>query len=220
MNPDPLMQFLTKLKFNNERAWFDAHRAEYQALRQAFVGFMGEVIAGVAAFDPAVAAVRPQDTLFRINRDTRFAGDKSPYKTTFSAAISPGGRHSSSPLYYLQLGPEQSLVAGGVYFPQPGDLRIIREYIGRFPRKAEALLADPSLGTFGGLAQDGLLVRFPRGYGEGSALLKYKSFTVGSEFDSAQLAGAALISYVVERYRAMEPLHAWLREALSYRAPN
>ena len=216
LNLPTLNAFLTELKFNNSKAWFDENRGSYQVLRQEFVSFMNEVITGVTRIDPSVAAVRAQDTLFRINRDVRFAKDKAPYKTIFSAAISPGGRHSSLPLYYIQIGPDESFVGGGVHFPQPDDLRVIRDYIERYPEKANTLLEHPVLTqSFGGLAREGVLQRFPRGFGEASELLKFKSFTVSADFEA--VAQHDLVAFVIDRCQAMQPLHAWLREALSYR---
>ena len=134
LNLPALYAFLTELKFNNTKVWFDEHRGRYGVLRQEFASFMDEVIVGIAQSDPSVAAVRAKDTLFRINRDVRFAKDKAPYKTSFSAAISsaaisPGGRHSTLPLYYVQVGLDESFVGGGVYFPGVDDLRVIRDYI-------------------------------------------------------------------------------------------
>jgi len=217
LNLSGLTQFLVELKFDNSKFWFDAHRKRYESLRGEFIAFMEEVIAGVSSFDPSVAEVKAKDTLFRIVRDVRFAHDKSPYKTSFSAAISPGGRHATWPLYYVQVGADESFVAGGVYFPQALELSHIRAYIERYPEKAHALLTDSSLqAQFGGLGQEGKLQRFPRGFGEGSELLKFKSFTVSANFDAPDVGD--LTRFVVEKCEAMGPLHAWLREALSYRA--
>lgn len=216
LNLPALHAFLTELKFNNSKDWFDANRSRYRSLRQEFIAFMGDVIQSVAHTDPTVEGVQAQDTLFRINRDVRFAHDKSPYKTTFSAAISAAGRHATWPVYYLQLGAEESFVAGGLYAPEPAGLRRIRTYIQHFPAQAEALLADDTLQQhFGGLSSDGKLTRFPRGYGEGCELLKFRSFTVRSAFDAEQVPDLAAL--VVGKCRAMAPLHAWLREALTWR---
>ena len=218
MNLPRLQAFLTELKFNNTREWFDAHRSEYQTLREEFIEFMAGVLAGVAEDDPDVSEIRARDTLFRINRDVRFAHDKSPYKASFSAAISPGGRHSSLPLYYVQIGADESFVAGGIYGPPPADVAIIRAYIGRFPAKADALLSHPQLHSeFGGLATESLLKRFPNGFERVSELLKYRSFTVSAPLDT--LTPDELSAHVVQKCRAMQPLHAWLREALAYRQP-
>ena len=219
MNQAQLSEFLIQLKFNNTKSWFDEHRPRYQRLRAEFVGFMGEIIAGVAEVDISVKDVQPKDTLFRINRDARFSHDKAPYKTTFSAAISPGGRHSEWPLYYLQLGPDEALIAGGVYAPQPETLRNLRAYIEKHPRKADALLKQPELvQRFGGLDTAGILKRFPRGYGEGSELLKYKSFTVAAPLEN--VPDAELRDVIVAHFHAMQPLHTYLRGALAYRTPG
>jgi hypothetical protein len=99
-----LSTYLAGLAANNEKAWFEANRAGYQALRDDFHAFVGEVIAGVAAWDESVRWVDPKDCIFRIYRDVRFSNDKTPYKTTFSAVISERGRHEGhGPSYYFQV---------------------------------------------------------------------------------------------------------------------
>jgi uncharacterized protein (TIGR02453 family) len=205
MDLTPLQHFLTELSFNNTKPWFDQNHSRYEALRLEFTTFMAEVIQGVAAFDESVAKVSAKSTLFRINRDVRFSNNKEPYKTSFSAAISPGGRNGQLPVYYLQFGKEDSLVAGGLYLPEPQTLQNIRAYIERFPKKADALLANKTL----------KIQRFPKGYSEASELLKYKSFTVMTTLADSQKLSATL---AVKQFRAMQPLHAWLNDALSWRA--
>ena len=89
MNFPALLTFLSDLAANNNKAWFEENRATYQRLRAEWMDFIQKVIDGIAQFDPTVAVVSPKDALFRVNRDVRFSKDKSPYKTTFSAAICP-----------------------------------------------------------------------------------------------------------------------------------
>ena len=219
MDIKALLQFLIELQHNNAKPWFNTNRERYQNLKLEFVELIAEVIAGVGRFDPSVTEVVPKDCLFRINRDVRFS-NKDPYKTNFSAAISPGGRHSSLPLYYLQLGANEflgeSFVAGGLYFPEPPQLASIRRFIVRHPKDAEALLADSGLlETFGGLGRDGVLQKLPKGFSEGPDLLRYKSFTVSANFDPGKLSSAKLIAKIISSCEAMGPLHAWLRRAVA-----
>ena len=146
----------------------------------------------------------------------RFAHDKSPYKSTFSAAIGAGGRKAGGPIYYVQFGPDEAFLAGGVYGPEPAELRRIRLYTENYPAQAEALLADRGLKKhFGGLSDATRLTRFPKGFGSGSELLKYRSFTVGSSFDAEQIP--ALPAHLAAKFRQMRPLHTWLRDALAFR---
>src|ERR1700756_2128418 len=74
-------KFLVGLTLHNDRHWFEAHRAEYEA------GVLGPLRAFVvdagARMRPKVkrivAAPRVGGSVFRIARDTRFSNDKSPY---------------------------------------------------------------------------------------------------------------------------------------------
>ena len=76
-----MLRFLADLKENNSKEWFDPHRDDYDKYvmepSREFVIDMGdrlrEVIPGI------VAAPRVNQSIFRLNRDTRFSKDKSPY---------------------------------------------------------------------------------------------------------------------------------------------
>lgn len=217
MNVEKLTQFLIELEFSNSKAWFDQHRPRYLELRLEFIDFVANLIEGVSSFDAGVKGISAKDCLFRINRDVRFSRNKNPYKTNFSAALSAGGRHSSYPIYYVQLGIENSLVAGGIYGPPTEQLALIRRYIERHPKKADGLLRNKTLlEGFGGLDKAGVLSRFPKGFPSGSELLKYKSFTVSSAFDALELGSAGVLETVVTKCAKMQVLHKYLREALIY----
>src|SRR5690606_1794171 len=75
--------FLRALARHNERAWFQAHKADYEAhVRAPFQRLLGDLQPALAAISPHYRAdPRPVGgSLFRIQRDTRFSGDKAPYK--------------------------------------------------------------------------------------------------------------------------------------------
>ena len=120
MDFSALTTFLSELALNNNKPWFEEHRPTYEQLRGEWLAFVGQAIDGISQFDPSVGIVSPKDALFRINRDVRFAKDKRPYKTTFSAAICPQGRNSGLPAYYFQINEAGALfIGGGVYMPEP-----------------------------------------------------------------------------------------------------
>ena len=142
--PD-LITFLSGLALNNSKSWFEEHRPTYEQLRVEWFVFVGQVIDGISRFDPSVGSVSPKDALFRINRDVRFAKDKRPYKTTFSAAICPQGRSSGLPAYYFHIDEAGALfIGGGVWMPEPAILAQIRQHIGEHPERLSAVLADPA----------------------------------------------------------------------------
>jgi uncharacterized protein (TIGR02453 family) len=215
VNLEHLTRFLVELSYNNDKPWFDKHRAEYQSLREDFVRFMDRVIVETASFDSSVKGIQAKDCLFRINRDTRFSHNKSPYKTTFSAAISPQGRHSDGPVYYVQIsGPGESLTAGGVYMPGPERLAAIRTFVSRNPKKADALLKNKILREqFGGLDEESKLKRYPKGFDDGSELLKFKNFTVSQAFDAMAFDADGLLEHITMSFRAMRPVMKFVQEA-------
>ena len=77
------LKFLRGLARHNEREWFLAHKADYEDhVRAPFQQLLTDL-------QPAVAAISPHyrsdpktvgGSMFRIQRDTRFASDKTPYK--------------------------------------------------------------------------------------------------------------------------------------------
>jgi uncharacterized protein (TIGR02453 family) len=174
-----LLLFLSALAANNNKAWFDAHRPVYEALRREFTDFVAEVIDGVVEFDPSVAVVDAKDALFRINRDVRFSSDKRPYNTTFSAAICGSGRKSNLPLYYLHIAdPGVFLVAGGVYSPTPEQLALIRRHVAEHPERLAAVLDAPGFSQIFTLSGE-RLKRPPQGFDEQTPyidIIKQKRF--------------------------------------------
>lgn len=212
-----LVQFLAELEQNNNKLWFEANRARYDALRADFTDLAQEVVFGVAAFDPRIQGVRAKDTLFRIHRDVRFSREKVPYKTTFSSSISDRGR-IGAPGYYFQVDHAGKLmVGGGLWMPEADTLARIRNFIARRPAALDAVLRDEVFArTFGDF--DGpRLKRPPRGFDETTPHLervKLKSFTVGREVDVKSLGEDDVAPFIVATCRAMYPAIQWLREAL------
>jgi uncharacterized protein (TIGR02453 family) len=219
MDFDALISYLGELALNNNKPWFDEHRATYERLRGDWLVFVGQVIPGIAQFDSAVSIVSPKDTMFRINRDVRFSKDKSPYRTTFSAAICPQGRSSGLPAYYFHITEAaELLIAGGIYMPQPGILGQIRKYIAEYPDRLSAVLVDPDFAATFGAIEGERLKRPPHGYNEntpGIEYIKLKSFTASVTPQGWLAPQVALPDEIGRTCRAMFPLIRWLREALT-----
>src|SRR5205085_9969929 len=85
------LQFLKQLKQNNNRDWFNENRQVYEESVKKPMLRLVEMLAGsFARFAPEIQA-SPRSSLYRINRDTRFSKDKSPYKTHVAAVFPPKG---------------------------------------------------------------------------------------------------------------------------------
>ena len=72
--------FLRGLARHNEKPWFEAHRDEYEAeVRQPMRDLIEDLDTRFARFAPEIGG-DPKRSMFRINRDIRFARDKTPYR--------------------------------------------------------------------------------------------------------------------------------------------
>ncbi|MDQ3072001.1 MAG: DUF2461 domain-containing protein, partial [Bacteroidota bacterium] len=89
------LKFLSELRDNNNRTWFDAHRNEYETSRQDFLEFANKLIQRIGQWDENIGRQQAKDSMFRIYRDVRFAKDKTPYNSHFSVWLAPGGRWST-----------------------------------------------------------------------------------------------------------------------------
>ena len=49
-----VIDFFRRLHDDNTREWFDAHRAEWTRVKGRFADFTGQLIGGIASFDPEV----------------------------------------------------------------------------------------------------------------------------------------------------------------------
>ncbi len=116
MNSKLIFSFLRDVAANNNRPWFQAHKAEYDAARAEFEAGVSQLINRIAGFDPSVAHLTVKDCTYRFYRDTRFSPDKSPYKNHFGAYVAAHGKKSLHGGYYVHLQPESCLVACGSYW--------------------------------------------------------------------------------------------------------
>lgn len=126
-----IISFLEDLAANNDRAWFEANRDRYKAVKSRMDAVAKDFIEAVAAFDPSVEGVQVKDATYRIYRDTRFTKDKSPYKTWFGVYVCPRGKRSGLSGYYMHVEPDQNhyMLCTGAYCPTAGEIKSVREEI-------------------------------------------------------------------------------------------
>lgn len=124
-----VFNFLERLAANNNREWFAANKAEYEALRRQWLDEVQVLINALAEDDPSLRHLKAEDCAYRIYRDIRFSNDKTPYKTYFSALISPTGRHSERACHYFHMGIDEIALYSGLWNPEPKVLKKVRKAI-------------------------------------------------------------------------------------------
>jgi uncharacterized protein (TIGR02453 family) len=171
----------------------------------------------------------PKRSLFRIHRDVRFSSDKSPYKTNAACWFYHGdaGRGVGSATtphggagFYFHFEPGRYLLGGGIWMPPRATLARIRERIDEDAASLRRILRAPSMRRFGGLAEEAMLKRQPRGYAAdhpAAELLRHQSYTVGRELSERELLSPRLAGLLARDYARIIPLVRWLNGALGLR---
>lgn len=221
------LRFFRQLAAHNEKPWFEAHRTEYEReVREPMRALIEELNTRLARFAPEIGG-DPKRSMFRINRDIRFSKDKSPYKTHAAcwfhhrAATRRVGSEANegSAGFYFHLQPGgKSFVGAGLWMPPRPQLDRIRDAIAENPTGFDRM-ARGLRRRFGGLDDDSMLKRMPRGYPEehpAAKWLRYQSFTSGRAITDSRVTDAKLPALLTREFQALLPLVRWLNGALGF----
>lgn len=213
-----VLQFLSDLKANNDRNWFNANKKRYEKAREEFVTFISALIEQIARFDPPILQLEAKKCIFRIYRDTRFSKNKQPYKTNFGAhLIEPHERPHDRAGYYVHIEPGGCFLAGGAYMPPAPWLNAIRESIDSHGEKLVQILNSKNYKKyFDGLQGEQLKTK-PRDYPEDHPfidLLRYKSFISLHEVTDAEVMSENFLQEASEVFKAVKPFDDFLNESL------
>jgi uncharacterized protein (TIGR02453 family) len=222
------LTFLRGLARHNERAWFLAHKDAYELeVLGPMREFVEEIDDRLARFAPEISG-DARRSIFRIYRDIRFSHDKRPYKTHaacwfFHRDSDPKVGHDGGGAgFYFHIEPGRSQVGGGLWMPGSEVLTDLREAIAATPEVFEKTAHSPAMRRrFGGLDDEAVLTRMPRGYAEdhpAAKWLRFKSFTAGRMLSDSQVTRADLAAVVVRDYALLLPLVRFLNGALGLEA--
>ncbi len=209
-------RFLGKLDKNNNREWFNSHKDDFEesVMRpaQEFVFLMGQqlqsVVPGIIS-DPKV-----NRSIFRLNRDTRFSSDKTPYKTNLGIYFWEGKQNRlETSGFYFHIEPKLFMLGVGMYLFSKEQLQNFREAI-----------TDPDEGkVFRGIVQK--LSRnyafgdihykkhpkdFPKDHVNAEYLLFNGFYCYHSRRDINELNKEDIIPYSFKIFKDMAPLHQWM----------
>ncbi len=213
-------EFLAGLIHNNERPWFEAHKADYET------NVVAPAMALITELDEVVRAISPHyrgvpkkigGSLMRIYRDTRFSRDKTPYKTNVGIQL----RHEAAgdvhaPGYYIHLSLEETFVGVGTWHPEPDDLKAIRQRIvGKSREYSEALqtAAAQEMKPVGESVK-----RMPVNFDAEHPLaeeIKRKDYLLSTDLSPDLYMGPELVSVLKAKFEAATPFMKFLCAALN-----
>ncbi len=214
------MKFLRGLARNNDREWFEARRAIYESkLKAPMLALIEEINASMIEFAPE--HVRPSHKVaMRIYRDIRFSPNKQPYKTHLSAWWSRRGMEKTSGGgFYLQISPQQVLIAAGVYMPEREQLLALRRWMSAHHESYRAtmkkLLKARGAGFEPNVSE--ALTRMPKGFASddlADELVRARSWGVSASLPGEAALEPTLVREIVRRFRMTTPLIDALNEAI------
>jgi uncharacterized protein (TIGR02453 family) len=214
-----VIPFLTELKTNNNKLWFEKNKTWYQLATKDFKDFIDDLIPQLVTTEPKLAGITAKDCVYRIFRDVRFSNDKTPYKPNFAANIAPGGKNSKQASFYVHIEPTgTSISGGGIYMTEPAYLKALRTEFYLVPEELMDILDAPGFKKhFNGLWEQDKLKTAPKGFPkdfEHIDLLKHKHYIVLTELSTAEIASESLLLKLVDIHRTLHPFNLLLNTIL------
>ena len=215
------LKFLKDLKINNSKEWLDDNRKSYENAKNEILTLTSQLITSISDLDKTIsnAYLDPKKCITRLNRDLRFAKNKTPYKTDYYIVLNKNGKNSPSAFYYLHIEPDNCFVGGGVYNPQPDQLKKIRQEIDYAFDEWTTIIKDKSfMKTFpGGINNSGVLTRTPKEFGESnkaSEFLRMKGFYTMQKLTDKEIVSIETFNKINSYFKTTKPLVDFLNRAI------
>lgn len=216
MNFKNLIHFLTELNKNNSKEWMDANRKWYKQVRDDYIAWLDQMDLALAVMDDQYYPTPGRKGINRINNNLMFHPNKPIYKDHFGAGLD---KRPNTGDFYIEIGIEQSMLAGGFWRPAPKTLRSIREAIDYDGEELKKILNKKSFKhTFGDLVLDEKLKSAPKGFPNDHPhidLLRNKTFAVLHSFSNTEVLRGDFDQKVIKVYQEMLPFRRYLNKAVT-----
>jgi len=205
--PKKSLPFLSELKANNNRAWFQENKCRYESLIRIpslnFIEDMGPLISERLSSYFLAVPKKVGGSLMRVYRDTRFSKDKTPYKTNVGIQFRHvQGKDVHAPGFYVHLEPGNCFLGAGIWRPESRSLLKIREFIADNPSSWTNAINDKSFKKNWHFIGDSL-IRPPRGFNKEHPLideLKRKSFIARYGFPDRQIYHTSFLEFSINQF--------------------
>ena len=216
-----LFEFIAELSENNDRDWFNAHKDRFiEEVREPALDFITDYARPLKTISPHFVADSRTvgGSLFRIQRDTRFSKDKTPYKTHVGIHF----RHFATredvhaPGYYLHIQPGESFAGLGLWRPATADAYAIRHKIADESTRWKRAIGSRRFTDVYALEGESL-VRPPKGFDAEDPLitdLKRKDFLGTARLKDSEITAADFIERYTQISKAGTPFMRFLCEAV------
>jgi uncharacterized protein (TIGR02453 family) len=210
------LEFLRKLKKNNNREWFAKNKEKYLA-ELSNIALVADALLHELSKHDQIETASGKKSLHRIYRDVRFSKDKIPYNTHWGGSFSRSTKARRGS-YYFHISPGNSFVAGGFWGPEPEDLKRIRQEFAFDAAPFRKILKNKNfLKHFGELKGEQIKTS-PKGFSaEDPAidLLRYKQFLLVRKFSDKEVLSKNFVKEVNETFKQTRPFLNFMSEVLT-----
>jgi uncharacterized protein (TIGR02453 family) len=215
------IQFLADLAQNNDRAWFQPRKAEFERLLREPMEQMIAALADRLAARGVPLRADPKRSPFRIYRDTRFSRDKSPYKTHLGASfpwIDADGAEDEDATHgnggYFHIQPGDVYLGGGMWMASRPRIEAFRRAIVDAPDRVRTAIEDPGfVATFGTVETHEQLKRVPPSYPKDhpmADMFRWKDVVFGRRLGDEEIASPDLPDRIADDFAAAMPVFRFL----------
>ncbi|MDT0621990.1 DUF2461 domain-containing protein [Croceitalea vernalis] len=210
------INFLQELQKNNNKEWMDTNRKWYKEVRDDYIAWLNDINSKLSVIDDAYYDTPGKKGINRINNNLMFHPNKPIYKDHFGAGFD---KRPNTGDFYVEIGIERSMFAGGLWRPDPKRLRSIRDAIDYDGEELLQILNKKSFkNLIGGLYEDVKLTNAPKGFSNKHRhidLLRNKTFAVAMEFSSDLVLKDDFEDYLINAYNIMLPFRRYLNKAIT-----
>ena len=218
--PKASLKFLKQLKANNNRDWFAEHKPRYESeVLTPALAFIAAMEAPMKRLSDCFNVIpkRMGGSLMRVYKDTRFAEDKTPFKTNIGIHFRHmAGKDVHAPGFYLNIAPEEIFVGIGVWHPDSRNCTAIRQHMDEHSEQWRKIWKRKAFREGFKLIGESLK-RPPRGFSADHPLitdLKRKDFIVTRQLSAPQIHSPDFDCFVAKQFRDGFPLIEFLCSAL------
>ncbi len=209
------IQFIADLASNNDRAWFQPRKAEYERLVREPFERLVEALADRFTDRSMPLEADSRRSIFRIHRDTRFSKDKSPYKTHQAARFTWTGdgamasqAHGAGGYFHFE--PGEMYLGGGMFMPDRPLLEAWRRRVVGDPAGVHTAIEEPGfVAAFGEVRTHDLFKRVPTGYPADhpdAELLRMRDVVFGRPLSDDEVLSPALPDTIAVGLEAAMPV--------------
>ena len=208
-----VFSFLKKLQSNNNREWFNEHKATFKTIETGVKQFYNQLFEQLNQVD-SIDSFK----VFRIYRDVRFSKNKLPYKTHFG-----GSFHRTKPElrggYYLHIAPNnKSFIATGFWDPNKEDLFRIRKEFEMDASELRGLMNQPTFKSVWGALQGDELKSAPRGFDKldpNIDLIRKKQFIFTKTYLDKEVLSDGFEKEVIKNFKVVRPYFDYMSSVLT-----